>query len=606
MLRHAMAGFLAGCFSSPIVFAQADAIVVTASRTEQRLADAIPHTTVITQKDIQDSRVPDLPALLRREAGIEVSQNGGVGGLTSVFMRGARSAETLVLVDGVRMEDASAGTTAIQHIMLDQVERVEIVRGNVSSLYGSGAMGGVIQIFTKRGSGQPAVSSEVTMGSRGTSRLTGSYGGEVERTRFNVTASNFDTQGFSSNDPSRVAGANPDRNGYRNESVSGSVSHALSASNELGATLYRTRGRLSFDNAFGVPTDVNRSTQELGTTQVYWEAKPLDAVKSRLSLAEGVDYRTDTLNGAFNNSSNTRNRQIIWSGDWRAAPAHDLSLGIESLRQTLDSSSAGTQARNVGVGRFGYVGRFGAHSLQANARTERYSDFGRANTYFLGYGFDLTDAWKLIASTSTAFRAPTFVDLFFPVFGNPKLKPERSQTQEAGVQWAAGSQRVRIVAFSTRYQDAITFDPVTFVTQNVLAARAQGVESSYTGQLLGFDVRASLTLQKATEQQPGASELPGLRRAKQFGSLSVFRTDGRWRYGAELLGAGAHPDIDPTTFNRISEAGYTLLNLTARYSIDKHFFGAVRLENGLNDHYQLVSGFNSPPRGIFITAGWQP
>jgi vitamin B12 transporter len=587
---------------------QDDGIVVSASRTEQRIRDAIPHTTVITQKDIRDSQVPDLPALLRREAGIEVSQSGGIGTVSSLFMRGGRGAQTLVLVDGVRMEDAAFGTTAVQHIMLDEVERIEIVRGNVSSLYGSGAMGGVVQIFTKRGSGEPAAGGEVLTGSRGTSRLLGSYGGQAGDTRFNLTASKFDTQGFSTIDPTRVPAANPNNNGYQNDSFSGSISQRLSSANEVGLNLYRTRGHLSFDSAFGLPTDVNLSGQELGSTQLYWEAKPLNPWKSRISLAEGTDYRTDTLNGAFNNSSNTRNRQIVWNNDWQAAPEHALSLGIESLRQTLQNSgfTATQQARNVSIARVGYLGRLGAHSLQLNGRTEHYSDFGTANTYFLGYGFDLTDAWRLTASTSTAFRAPTFTDLFSPFGGNRALKPERSRTQEAGVQWSAGPNRVRVVGFSTRFQDAITFDPLTVMTNNVRKASAEGVESSYSGQIAGFDLRASLTLQHTTEQEPGGQELPAIRRAKQFGALSAFRTTGAWRYGAEVRGSGPHPDFDPVTFGRIQEAGYTVVNFSARYNFDKHIFAAVRLENALNEKYQIVSGFNTPGRGIFLTAGWQP
>ncbi|MBV8031689.1 MAG: TonB-dependent receptor, partial [Betaproteobacteria bacterium] len=434
--------------------AQDDAIVVTASRMEQKLRDAIPHTTVITQQDIRDSQVPDLASLLRREAGIEVSQSGGIGTVTSLFMRGGRGAQTLVLIDGVRMEDAAFGTTAIQHIMLDEIDRIEIVRGNVSSLYGSGAMGGVVQIFTKHGEGPPAPSGEILFGSRGTSREQAGYGGQTGDARFNITASRFNTQGFSNIDPVRAPNANPDNNGYRNESVSASASYALSGGNQVGGNLYRTRGNLSYDSAFGAPTDVNRSGQALAATQLFWEAKPFEAWKSRLSASEGTDFRTDTLNGRFNNSSNTRNRQIAWNNDWRLAPEHAVSLGVEDLRQTLANSglTATQQARNVGIARVGYLGRLGEHSLQANARTEHYSDFGTANTYFLGYGFDLTQAWRLTASTSTAFRAPTFVDLFSPFGGNPTLRPERSRTQEAGVQWASGASRLRIVGFTTQFQ----------------------------------------------------------------------------------------------------------------------------------------------------------
>src|SRR5213592_3932127 len=457
-----------------------DAVVITASRTEQPLRDAIPHTTILTRKDISDSQAVDLPSLLQREAGFEYTQNGGVGAVTGLFMRGGRSAQTLIVVDGVRVEDASVGTTAIQHIMLDEVERIEIVRGNVSSLYGSGGIGGVVQVFTRRGHGAPAASAEITAGSRGTSKLSAAYGGEVGATRFNVTVSRFDTRGFSAIDTRLAPNANPDADGYRNESVSGNLIQRISAQHEVGVLIYSSRGRLDYDSASGPPTDTHQSAQDLAMSQAYWEAHPFERWTSRLTLGEGTDYRTDLRNGTFNSSSNTRSRQLIWDNRLRAAPAHEFAVGLEALRQELQNSDLLPQRRDrsADVARLGYLGRLGAHSLQVNLRTEDYSDFGRANTHFLGYGYDVTQAWRLTASTSTAFRAPTFIDLFgFRGFGgNAALRPERARTYELGVQWADGPNLVRVVAVDTRYQDAITLDAQTSTVRNVGEASVNGVE----------------------------------------------------------------------------------------------------------------------------------
>jgi vitamin B12 transporter len=585
-----------------------DAVVITASRTEQRLRDAIPHTTILTRKDIRDSQAVDLPSLLHREAGVEYTQNGGIGAVTGLFMRGGRSAQALILVDGVRVEDAAFGTTAIQHIMLDEVERIEIVRGNVSSLYGSGGIGGVVQVFTRRGHGTPAPSAEITAGSRGTSKLSAAYGGEVDATRFNVTVSRFYTRGFSAIDTRLAPLANPDPDGYRNESVSGSLIQRISAQHEVGVLMYNSRGRLDYDSAFGPPTDTHQSAQDLGMSQAYWEAHPVEPWTSRLTLGEGTDYRTDLRNGAFNNSSNTRSRQLIWDNRLRAAPAHEFAVGLEALRQELQNSGLLPQRRdrNADVARLGYLGKLGAHSLQVNLRTEDYSDFGRANTHFLGYGYDVTQAWRLTASTSTAFRAPTFIDLFGGFGGNAALRPERARTRELGVQWADGPNLVRVVAFDTRYEDAITFDVQTSTVRNVRKASVNGVESSYSGQLAGFDLRAALTVQDATEQEPGGQELPAIRRAKRYGSLAAYRSLGRLRLGGELIASGARPDINIVSAARISQAGYSVINLTARYDIDKRLFVGARLDNALDEKYQLVNGFNTPRRGVFLTAGWQP
>jgi vitamin B12 transporter len=606
----AVAVFAAACsFASPAAAqstSEVGAVVITASRTEQRLRDAVPHTTLLTRREIEDSQAPDLPSLLQREAGFEFAQNGGIGAVTGIFMRGGRGAQALVLVDGVRIEDAGFGTTAIQHILLDDVERVEIVRGNVSSLYGSGAISGVIQIFTRRGAEAPAPTIEATAGSRGTSKLRAGYGGRAGDTRFSFSVAGFDTEGFSAIDPARAPNANPDRDGYRNSSIAASLSHDLSQRHEIGFSLYSTDGRVDYDSAFGSPSDVHVSSQRLEALSGWWEARPHERWKSRLAVGQGTDYRTDRLNGSVSSLSNTRNRQASWSNDLRLAPEHAVSLGMEVLRQELvNSAFAERQHRDVDILRAGYLGRLGRHSAQLNARSEDYSDFGRADTYFAGYGFDLTDEWRLSASAGSAFRAPTFHDLF-GFGGDPALRPERARTKELGLQWASGPHRVRLVAFDTEYRDAITFDLATFTVKNVRKASVEGVELSYGGVLAGFDLRGSLTSQKAIEQEPNAEPLPAVRRAKVHGALSAHRSFGAWRLGGEVLSSGPRPDNDILTFARVELAGYTVVNLMARYQFNRHFYFAARLENALDEEYRLADGYNTAGRGLFLTLGWRP
>jgi vitamin B12 transporter len=590
-----------------------DPVVVTASRTEQRILDTIPHTTVLTRKDIRDSQAIDLPTILRREAGVEIAQSGGLGGNASLFMRGAGSAQSLVLIDGVRIEDSGFGTTAFQHLMLDDIERIEIVRGNVSSLYGSNAMGGVVQVFTRRGTGAPAPYGELTAGSRDTTKLLAGYGGEFGDTRFNVSVLRLDTRGFSAINPSFAPVANPDDDGYRNESISASIAQRLGRTHEIGARLLRTRTKFDYDSAFApsLPTSLQTADQDLGMAQLYWDAQFVERWKSRVTASEGTDYRTDFFDGAFSSSSNTRSRQLMWDNEVRITPSHVLSLAAERLEQALDSSSAGQHQRDVNSVRLGYLGRLGKHALQVNLRNDRYSDFGDADTYFLGYGYDLTEAWRLTASTSTAFRAPTFADLFgFPpfTFPNPALQPERSRSYELGVQWASAGQRVRVVAFHTEYEDEIVFDQVANRSQNVAKAQVDGVETSYRGRFGGTDLTAALTVQDVVEQQADGTERAGLRRAKVFGSITAFRSFSRWRAGGELLTTGSRPDVVVTSFTgeRTQLPGYAVLNLMARFNYTKNLFMAARLENVFDKYYQLAHGFNTAPRGLFVTVGWQP
>lgn len=617
-MRRVVAAALAAAQVFPyVVLAQStsevDAVVITASRTEQRLRDAIPNTTVLTEKQIRDSQAVDLPTLLRSEAGFEMAQNGGIGAVFSpLSLRGSTSARTLVLIDGVRIEDNGVASTALQHIMLDQVERVEIVRGSVSSLYGSNAVGGVIQVFTKRGRGEPAPLGRITVGSRDTYDVQAAYGGELGDTRFQVSASRFDTRGFSAQDPAVAPRANPDRDGYRNDSVTLNASHRLSPAHEIGAALFNTAAWIDYDRAdvFAAPTDVHRSNHDLSMLQAWWDARFVEHWKSRVTLAEGTDDRTDTLNGAFANSAKSRTRQLFWDNEVRATPAHVFSAGLEGREQTRDSASTfgadPRRERDVAAGRLGYLGRFGDHSVQANYRHEDYSDFGSEETYFLGYGVDLTAAWRFTLSRSTAFRAPTFLDLD-PAFGNPNLEPERSRTHEIGLQWASGPHRARVVVFDVEYEDAIVLDQF-FIPQNVQTAANEGVEATYVGVLAGFDLRASLTLQDPVEQDRStAPPRQALRRAKRLAALSAFRSFGAWHLGAEWRASGERRDTDINGGTAtVFEPGYGVLNLLARYQASRKLYFGMRLENALDKDYSLASGYNTAGRGLFLTLEWKP
>ena len=590
-----------------LVFAQEDAVVVTASRTEQRLRDAIPHTTVLTQKEIRDSQAVDLPSLLRSEAGFEMAQTGGIGTVFSpLSLRGSNSARVLVLIDGVRIEDSGVGSTNLQHILLDQLERVEIVRGNVSSLYGSGAVGGVIQVFTKRGRGAPAPSASVMAGSRNTSDLHVGYGGEG----FQFSASRFDTRGFSAIDPASAPLANPDPDGYRNHSLSLSGSRKLTPAHEIGIAVFGTEAWVDYDQpTFGLPTDEHRSNQELSMLQGWWQAT-FERWKSRVTAAESKDHRNDTLNGSFSSRSHTRTRQLLWDNEVRVAAPHAFSVGLEGRQQTLDTASSfggnPLREREVSAARLGYLGRVGNHGLQANYRYEDYSDFGAEGTYFLGYGYDLTPAWRVTLSQATAFRAPTFLDLD-PFFGNPNLQPERSKTNEVGVQWAVGAHRLRMTFFDTEYEDAIVLDNL-FIPQNVQSASNQGVETSYGGVLFGVDVRASLTMQDPVEQDRTSSPpQQALKRAKTLAALSAFYSFGALRLGGEWRYSGERRDASITDSTvTVFEPAYSVLNLMARYELSKNIYFGARLENALDEDYRLVSGYNTAGRGLFLTAGWQP
>ncbi len=605
-MRHVATGILAGLsvIAALPAFAQSnDTVVVTATRTEQPVRDAIPHSTIITANEIRDSGAVDLPALLRREAGFEFSQNGGIGTTSSIFLRGAATNQVLVLIDGMRVSSLTTGATALDQLMLDQIERVEIVRGNVSSLYGSGAIGGVIQVFTQRGQGESRASVDIGAGEQGTQRLRAGYSGAAGGTRFSVNLSHYASAGFSAQNPANSPTTNPDRDGYRNLSLSADLTHRFNAEHVAGVRYFSSDGQVEFDNAFAASVDDRHAADaRVGTWSLYTHNRVAARWLSKLSYSQGRDQFDAHLNGAITSRTKSRNSQLTWQNDVTLGSEQNASIGLEKLHQSVQSTTAYNRTgRDVGALFVGYQGRFGRHALQFHARNEDYSDFGAARTHFAGYGFDLTKHLRFTAASASAFRAPTFNELFFPFgFGNPNLRPERSRSLELGVQYAAGEHLLRVAGFHTRIADLINPFPIVNLDRAVI----DGVEISYRGTLAGADVKASVTLQDPN-QHTATTNVQLIRRSKTFGSLGIARDFGPWRLGAELLASGRRFDNQIVTFSRVELAPYELVNLTARYQFGKQTALSARLENALDKQYTLAAGYNTQGRKLSVNLSHQ-
>ena len=240
--------------------------------------------------------------------------------------------------------------------------------------------------------------------------------------------------------------------------------------------------------------------------------------------------------------------------------------------------------------------------MQANLRQDRYSDFGSTNTWRLGYGYAINAAWRATASLSTAFKAPTFNDMYAPAIwgGNPNLRPERSRDREAGIHYAAGGQQFDATWFDNRVSDLITYQFPSNV--NLSQVRIDGMEAGYRGRFGDTEVRAALTLQNPRDAQTG---LRLLRRARSYASLGLSRRIGAWKLGGEWQYSGAREDIDINTYARTRLAAYDLVNLTASYAIDRHLNLSLRAANIFNRDYMLVHGYNTPGRTVFVALNYQ-
>lgn len=581
-------------------------LVVTATRTEQILTDALPHTTLLGRDAIEQSQALDLPTLLAREAGFQFTQSGGAGSQATAFLRGAASLQVLVLIDGVPMtKQDTTGAVSLEHIMLDQVERIEIVRGNVSAIHGSGAVGGVIQVFTRQPQGRPSAHATLEAGSQGTQRLNLGTQGQVGDFGYALSAGRVSTDGINAANLSQTVNANPDRDGYRNTHHSAHLRYDLGPDHRLGLRSTRQEGRFDYDvpGSFSAPTDLHAGSARIAQNTVYWAARLSPEWRSRLSYADGRERNTtDTRGGySFSTEAQTRTRLLSWTHEWQLA-AMTLTAGIDHQKQAIDTRTDSvnglSRQRAADAVYAGVVYARGSHSAQFNLRHDDVQDLGARESVYLGYGYALNPRWKLVISHATAFNVPPLGYLFDPYSGNPALRPETARTRELGLQWAHGSQRWRSTLFDTRTRDLLLYDMNTWQFANISSASNRGLETSYSARLGATDLSASLTLQDPVNDATGQQLV---RRARTLAAASVSQGIGLLTLGASARYTAGRPDIAGAP--RLPHS--LLLDLTARYALTSQWTLLGRVENVTDSEHQTAYGYNQRPRSVFVGLNWQ-
>lgn len=606
---------LASCFAASAIAQEAagteektlQPVVVTASRVEQLQKDAIPDTTVITSGMIRNKKLADLPTLLRSEAGIELSRNGGAGSATSVFMRGTESRHVLILLDGVPLQDATAiGTVdSLAHIQTDQIDHIEVVRGNVSSIYGSGAVGGVIQIFTKQGTGKPSAHVFAEYGSHDTVKLGAGTSGKTEGgTSFALSATRYKTNGFSAMDPAKNTAANPDDDHDKNVSVSAAVSQRLNADHELGARVYWYDAKFDFDNTYPNAEEISKGKSKQLVASAFSKNRLTKDWLSTVTVSHNELRRNADQITGFGLSANSYKSEINllqWSNQLALSSDWTLTAGAEGGHENAKTDAYGSKS-NWGRDKYsvytGILGKVGAHNLQANLRYDHVEKSGSDVTGYLGYAYDVTAEWKLLANVSTSFLAPSMAQLHdMANGGNPDLEAEKSKAAELGVQYAKGDTLVRATAFEWRTQDLINWvadypGAWTGTNYNVGKAKNHGVDLTASTKLVGLDFRANLTLQDPKNRETGEALL---KRAKSFASLDVSKTYGSWYLGGNIQYTGHRTD-----YGDIRLPSYTLFNLDARYNLNKNVSLYARIENIFDKDYETTYGYEQPGRGAYV------
>jgi len=589
-------------------------VVVTATRTAQTADESLASVTVITREDIENSGQQSLPDLLERQRGVSVSSNGAFGKSTSVFMRGTNSDHVLVLVNGIKLGSATTGTTAFQHLPLEQIERVEIVRGPRSSLYGSEAIGGVIQIFTRRGeSGDPSVDASVLAGEHDTGEIEATFSGGDKDTRYALSAKTFDTDGISAR-----SDAFPDDDGYRSDSASLDISQDFGDTTTWSLSALTADGNTEFDGCFrpnfttsqDCETEFNQ--QVLSTTL---ELQVLPAWSTRITAGQSRDDTTNFTEGAFFSEFDTERDEFSWQNDFTIGARNLVTVGVDYRDDKVDSNEAFDEDSRDNTAVFAQWQWAGTRTdLQVSVRHDDNEAFDEETTGSIAAGYAIDDRTRVYGSVGTGFKAPTFNDLFFPddpfFVSNPDLDPEESTSVEIGVEGGRGW-RWSINAFHTRIDDIIVFNdpdgfpgPTPGTMENLSEADINGLELSAGGVHGGWDLQVDLTLldtEADTDDANDGNELP--RRPDRVFSVSAQRDFGRASFAANTRHESTRFD-DPGNNTKLDD--FIVVDFRVGYEIDTNLVVQGTIENALDEEYQTVDGFNTLDRSVFVRLSYQP
>ena len=621
MKKSTIASLMGLAFTSPTFAAEninLGDVVVTASRLSQTRESVIADVTVIDKEEIDRAGQSTLTELLQTQPGVEVSSNGGAGKTASVFLRGTNPNQVVVLIDGLRVGSATSGTTTFENIPLAQVERIEILRGPATSLYGQDAIGGVIQIFTKRGEGSPHFHASVGYGSYHTKTAEAGFSGSVNNTRFSLNTSTLDSNGFSALRTSY--NIDKDKDAYRNFAVSGTLSHQFSEAHEIGLQVLSSEGHSNYDG--GVNTYRNYVDLSQLSYGLFSKNQLLPNWQSTLRVGEGIDDQFNQYGATSSGKFKTKQRQFSWQNDI-GLPIGTLTLMYDRLEQKVISDTPYEKtARNTDGFLVGYLANVGDHNIQTTLRNDHSAQFGSNTTGGIGYGYKLTPNWRITTSYGKAFRAPTFNDLYYAYTylgvvypsNNPNLKAEKSDNIEGSLRYQNATQEASATIYQNKINDFIALDE-NWLPVNV-NAKIQGLTLAASQRWDSWTLRGSVDVQSPKNED---TQNMLVRRANRHASLNIGKSWGNWNFSTEIIGSSARYN---DAKNQTRLAGYGLVNFAADYRLNNDWSVLGRINNVFNRDYALAYGttavddgystpsfsvpYNTPGSNLFVSVRWAP
>jgi len=578
-------------------------IVVTPTRTAQTADASLASVSVVTREQIAQRQSQSVEDALRGLPGLDFSVNGGRGTASQIFLRGTESDHVLVLVDGIKIGSPTLGQAPFENLPIGEIERIEVVRGPRSSLYGSEALGGVIQIFTRKGGGPLTPSFSVTGGSHDTGEAAIGLSGGGANSWFNLSASGTDTQGINScNGILNQAGCfvnEPDKDAYRSLSGNARAGVRFDNGTELDMHWLRTKSKTFFDGSF---VNEGKTMQQVlgGSLSI----QPRKDLRTQFLAGRSWDDSDNFLNGVKRSRFDGTRDTLSLQNDFTLAPRQVLTIGGDFQKDRISSDTAFPVTSRDNYGVFGqFQTGYGRQDAVLSVRRDDNEQFGGKTTGNIGWGFDIMQGLRATASYGTAFKAPTFNELYYPFFGDPDLKPETERSGEIGLAGRGSFASWSVNLFENRIKNLIGFDSILFRANNIDSARIRGLELQAGTDLAGWQTHANLTLMDPENRSSRANrgnDLP--RRSRQSLRLDADREFGRWGVGGSLLAAGKRYD---DLANREKLDSYVTMDLRSQYRMANNWVVQGRAENLLDEDYETAAHFNQPGRSLFVTLAYQ-
>ena len=573
--------------------------IVTASRTEQAIADSLAPVTVFEKEDIERIRPVDLQELLSRAVGVNFVRNGGRGASSSLFLRGNQSNHTLVLVDGVRTGSATLGSPSLNNLPPELIERIEIVRGPRSALYGSEAIGGVINIITKKYHDSDGIKPllQAAVGENGTVKSVAALSGGSERAQFNIALLHEDTDGI--DHTASKADVHGDDDGFEQDAVNASFSYRINEGNRIDGLYQRSEAESDYDGScFGTGfvqyscAPYNDTGVEVANLRAI--LTPLENWLLTLSAGESkdesqVDYRflDPAAIGVIGDHFDTRRRTLALQNDWTLGKHHIISAGYERLDDEVDSTQAyDVDSRSNDALFAQWQAELGKIDLALGWRNDDNEQFGVADTRNASAGYNFSDSLKLVFSYGEGFNAPTFNDLYYPFYGVPTLEPETSRNRELGLRGDAVWGGWSINAFQNDVEKLIQYNPATFGPDQIDSAQIRGVEITAATEIFGWHIDANASFLDPIDRETGEDLR---RRPRRQVNVDIDRQWGNWGLSAGLRAVGSRYE-DTANTDRL--AGYALVDGSLSYFINPALRLQLSMKNLFDKDYVSARSFS--------------